>query len=121
MGLSHVPPDELAAWVAASCAEQGIPVRISDPLVVRQVAVLMGRSAGGSRARPRSARPAPADEQASVSPDRLNPANVQAPSPAHTRSDHHMVEDCPDDGLLSRQLQRAPLGRQRGAVARQTR
>jgi len=41
-GLSHLSADEVAAWVAASCAAQGLPVKVTDPGVVRRVAVLLG-------------------------------------------------------------------------------
>lgn len=33
----------LADWVAQSCAAQGLPVKLSDPDVLRQVGVLLGR------------------------------------------------------------------------------
>lgn len=41
-------PDELAAWVAESCAVQGLPVRVTDPTTVRQVAALLGASVRGA-------------------------------------------------------------------------
>jgi hypothetical protein len=36
-------PEELAARVARSCAAQGVPVKVTDALVVDQVAALLGR------------------------------------------------------------------------------
>lgn len=50
MGLSHLPADELAAWVEASCAAQGVPVKVTDAAVVRRVGMLLGAGADGSRA-----------------------------------------------------------------------
>jgi hypothetical protein len=34
-------PDELAAWVAASCATQGLQVKVTDPATLRRVGVLL--------------------------------------------------------------------------------
>lgn len=34
-------PDELAAWVAASCAAQGLGVKVTDPATLRRVGVLI--------------------------------------------------------------------------------
>lgn len=33
---------ELARWVVSSCAAQGVPVKVTDALVVHQVAALLG-------------------------------------------------------------------------------
>jgi len=56
MGLTS---EALAAWVAASCAAQGVPVHLTDPLVIQKVVALMGGAAGGRRALARSAGPMP--------------------------------------------------------------
>ena len=40
----------VAAWVAASCQAQGVPVAVSDPEVVRRVVTLLGGPVGGGRA-----------------------------------------------------------------------
>lgn len=34
--------DELAAWVVASCERQGVPVKVTDAVVVSRVVVLLG-------------------------------------------------------------------------------
>lgn len=34
---------EFTAWLTASCQSQGVPVIISDPSVIEQVAVLLGQ------------------------------------------------------------------------------
>ena len=37
---------ELRAWVEASCAQQGVPVKVTDPAVIASVSVLLtGRQA----------------------------------------------------------------------------
>jgi hypothetical protein len=38
MGVS---PEVVAAWLRASCAAQGVPVRVTDPQVLAQVAALV--------------------------------------------------------------------------------
>ena len=49
------PPDDLTerakAWVERSCAEQGIPVKITDPLVLAEVARIL--SLGREKRSPR--------------------------------------------------------------------
>ncbi|MCD2263959.1 hypothetical protein K3888_14760 [Dietzia aurantiaca] len=47
MGLSNFTREELAAWVTASCQEQGVPVKVTHPSAIRQVGVLLGVKAGG--------------------------------------------------------------------------
>ena len=51
MGLSALSAEDLAAWVAKSCAAQGVPVKVTDPAVLRQVGVLLTGQASGSGAR----------------------------------------------------------------------
>lgn len=53
MGLSNLPPEEIAALVVDSCAASGVPVKVTDPTVVRRVGVLLGAPVGGQRAHPR--------------------------------------------------------------------
>lgn len=54
----------VAAWVARTCAEQGVPERICDPAVLSKVCVVLasgmarGRAQGASA--PRTPRVAPA-------------------------------------------------------------
>lgn len=38
-------PGELAAWVSATCRQQGVPVTISNPATLATVATLLGRPA----------------------------------------------------------------------------
>ena len=39
-------PDEIAALVEASCRAQGLPVKVDDPTVLEEVALLLNRSDG---------------------------------------------------------------------------
>jgi len=55
-----VSPETLAAWVLASCAAQGLQVKVTDPSTIRRVGTLMGvgvsargKPSGRSRAEPR--------------------------------------------------------------------
>jgi hypothetical protein len=51
----HSGTDDLqaraAAWVEATCADQGVPVKLSDPLSLAKVAEMLaqGRQSGVSR------------------------------------------------------------------------
>lgn len=40
-----------AAWVEQACADQGVPIKLSDPLLLEKVAELLaqGRKTGSSR------------------------------------------------------------------------
>lgn len=51
--------DALRAWLAASCAAQGVPIVVSDPAVVAQVAALMGGRDSARRLPAGSAAPDP--------------------------------------------------------------
>lgn len=52
--------EQVAEWVRASCAEQGLPVVVSDPEVIRDVAVLAtGRLAEPADRKRRARTPVP--------------------------------------------------------------
>jgi hypothetical protein len=62
----------LAAWVEASCAAQGVPVRVTDPGVIARIGVLLGAAPGtDGRASGRSTA------VASESPDGFNAGRIQ--------------------------------------------
>ena len=44
------------AWVEASCAEQGVPVKVSDPVTVARVAELLAQARHTGRSRDSSKR-----------------------------------------------------------------
>ena len=43
--------EELTAWLTASCERQGVPVTVSDPSVIAQVAALLGHHHQGDTRR----------------------------------------------------------------------
>ena len=63
---------KLAAWVEASCAAQGVPVRVTDPGVIARIGVLLG-AAPGTDGRGSGRSTAAASEP----PDGPNPGRVQ--------------------------------------------
>ena len=64
--MARLSGDELAAWVAASCARSGVPLRITDPVAIRDVVVLLQ----GRDGRHAAQRPA-ADRSSSDPPDEI--------------------------------------------------
>jgi hypothetical protein len=90
MGLGP-DPAVVRAWVEQSCAGQGVAVKISDPLTVRRVGVLLGasdvggpgadggRTASGARAA-RAAR-VPRRRRVLQPPDGVDAGGVEAAGP----------------------------------------
>lgn len=109
-------PDDLAAWVTASCERHGVPAKITDAGVVAKVVVLMGEGADG-RGSGAPATPPTGRQPALQPPDRIDPARVEATRPGSSRSDHSVVEDRLDDGVLPVQPEVVPPGGEFGAVA----
>lgn len=101
MGLSG---GELAAWVTASCAAQGVPVKVTDALVVERVSALLGgRGAGCGRS------PAPGSSRSPLQlPDRLHSGGVESSGSGLAGSDDDVVHDGGDDGGLSGEVERRP-------------
>jgi len=100
---SAPPPDtgedrrgfDVTGWVAASCAAQGVPVKVTDARVVAKVAVLLG-----------AAPPA-----GSESPDGLDPAGVEGAAPG-TAGDDGVIEHGRHDGVSAVETETIPLGSQ---------
>lgn len=83
---------DVAQWVAASCARQGVAAKVTDARVVARVAVLFsGRRAG------------------SEPPDGLDPGRVKAASAADPGTDHRVVEHGCDDGVSPVEAEFGPL------------
>jgi hypothetical protein len=82
MGVSA---GEVAAWLAASCAEQGVPVLITDPRVLADVAALLSTL-------PASAGSAWAVGQSDL-PNRPDPARVEGSAALLPGVDDGVVED----------------------------
>lgn len=108
MGLSALSPDELRAFVEASCAAQGVPARVTDAAVLREVVVLLGGTAVTPRAHARSASTR-GDAAASQPPDRAHPRRVQGAGSRGAGGDDGVVEDGADDRVLAVEVQRRPL------------
>jgi hypothetical protein len=89
MAGRYFSPEAVAAWVHASCEEQGVPVVVRDPVVLAAVAVLVsGRAVPpGSRSRVRRDRPA-----GSESPDRPHPGGLDAAGSGCAGADDGVVE-----------------------------
>ncbi len=107
MGLSHLSAEEVAALVEASCAAQGVPVKITDPTLVRQVGALLGGRVGASRAHPRSGSTRDA-AGLSVAPHDADAGGVQLPGSLPARLDDDVVDQGFDDGVLSGEVQVVP-------------
>lgn len=108
MGLSHLTDAELAAWVASSCAAQGVPVKVTDPTVVRRVGTLRGAAGAGPRVRKRSGTRGPAPGVRSVSPGDGDAASFEHVDPGGSGSNRDVVDQGSDDGVLPRQVEVRP-------------
>lgn len=98
-------PDLVRAWLARTCGAQGVPVRITDPLLVEQVRALLtgkGRRPAPARKRGRSAGPV------SQSPDRPDSVGVEGARPALAGADDGVVEDRADDRGLPVEVEASP-------------
>lgn len=49
--MGKLTPAQVAEWLAASCAAQGVPVRVTNPQVLGQVAALLPPVGGEARSR----------------------------------------------------------------------
>ena len=100
----------VAAWVESTCAAQGVPVKVADPVALREVGVLLGAWAEGPRAHGARAPSTRASAQPLQPPSGLHPLGVQAvPSGGLGGQDRGVVEDSLDDGDLPGQVQPGPL------------
>ena len=96
--------EQLRAWVARSCVEQGVPLQVTDVLVLERVRVLLtGTAAPGGPPVIQAAV-----GTASESPDRLHPVRVQGAGAQDTGTDDGVVEHGADDRGLPGQVQLIP-------------
>ncbi|TFV65433.1 UNVERIFIED_ORG: hypothetical protein E4P37_10005 [Bacillus sp. AZ43] len=85
-----VTPEQVAAWLAASCAEQGLSVQVTDPHVLADVVALLSAQGGSGPARS-AGRGRPAE--ASDPPDGSDSGRVQGATAALSGVDDAVVED----------------------------
>lgn len=103
--MAGLTPEEIRAWVEASCTEQGVPVAVSDPSTLDRVVVLL---AGGAAAlAPQRGRRGAA--RGSELPDGTDAGGVEASTGSGAWADDGVVEDGGDDGLLTIEVEGAPL------------
>lgn len=107
--------DDVRALVERTCAEQGLPVQVTDRATVEQVVVLLGRTDGGGAPKrgSASAPPAPAGSEAPEGLDALDGNCSDASGAGH---DLYVVNQCLHDGALPVEVEFGPLLAQRSAV-----
>lgn len=92
-------PEQVAAFVAATCAAQGLQIKVTDPGAIRSVVTLLGGPRGGRRALARSASAARARDR-SEQPLRLDPVDVEFSGSGHSGQDDDVVDQGAHDGDL---------------------
>lgn len=101
----RVSGDGVRAWVESTCAAQGVPVVVTDPVVLRRVGALLTGIAGDV---PRRASAEHAPGGRSQPPDRLHPVGVEHLRAGGAGEDDCMVEQGPHDGVLPVEVQGRP-------------
>jgi hypothetical protein len=101
MGLSHVPADEVAAWVEASCIAQGVSGRSADLVMIARVVILLRGGRDGDGARQAKRGPVTARRRNSGAPDRDYTIVVEPIGLALCRVDDDVLDDGGDDGRLA--------------------
>lgn len=99
-------PDRVRAWLEASCAAQGVPVVVTDALVLARVAALVSGTAGAA-ARRVSAEAGPAGR--SRPPLGLHAVDVQGARSWGAGGDDDVLDQGADHSRLPVQVQRPPL------------
>ncbi len=49
--MAKLTREQVAAWLATSCAAQGVPVKVTDPQTLAKVAALLTPAGGAPRSR----------------------------------------------------------------------
>lgn len=102
--MAGLSDDDIAVWVASSCAAQGVPVKITDPEAVRRVGVLLrAADATGPQAKLRPVRRHSSQPPLGNDSGRIEPVDAGA---VHDGVVHHGA----DDGPLPVEVQPRPLG-----------
>lgn len=88
-------PAVVSEWVEASCASQGLPLRVADLGILADVAGLLGATPGAGRAAHHRTA------QASGAPDGSEAAGVEAVVAAPSGSDDDVIDNRGDDRGLA--------------------
>lgn len=94
--------DELAAWVSASCARHGVPVKVTDTAVIARAVTLLSSGA----VRPQRGR---SPRKGLQPPDGIDAVGVQGRRAGRARPNHSVVQDRCDNGVLPSEVERGPL------------
>ena len=103
--MARLTDEEVLAFVVASCAAQGVPVKVTDPLVLGKVALLLGsrgRTVRGPRQRVPAVGPAPSE-----APGDVHPVRVEG-SGAGAGTDRGPIDHGGDDGGLPGEVEFGP-------------
>lgn len=103
MGHVGLSAEQVAEWVIASCAAQGVAAKVTDPTVIGQVRTLLNGAAPDGLTRS-GKRPA---LHRSKPPGRPHSAGIEPV--ADGRTDDRMIEHRSDDGALTVEVQLGPL------------
>lgn len=95
--------EQVAAWVQRTCAEQGVPVYVSDAATIDRVVTLLR---GGTAERTRAERGSTARSARSDSPDGPDAVGVERSPGDLGLVDDGVVKDGLDDGGLSGEVER---------------
>ena len=108
--MAGVTPEQIRAWVEASCAQQGVPVAVTDPATVERIVVLLGGTGREGPGRGAATRRGlqPPDRGDAVGAERFGG------SPG---ADGGVVEDGGDDGALAVEVEPGPFVAEPVAVA----
>jgi hypothetical protein len=96
--------EEFAAWLTASCEHQGVPLIVTDPVVIARIGAVLGYP-----------RPVPDRVQRRReienldTPDRLDAVDVQAASTRDAQSNDGVIEHRADDRAPTAHDQIGPL------------
>ena len=97
-----VDPEALKAWVETSCALQGVPVFVADPVIMSRVGNLVG--AGVPARAPAGARRDPASQI----PDRADAGGAELAALGDRGIDGGVVQNGGHDRRLAFQVHRRP-------------
>ena len=95
---------DLAAFVEASCARHGVPVKITDVAVHRNVALLLSGRAGRSTAQRDADRRTGSDP-----PNEINTVGIERSTTHLGGSNDDVIEHRADNGVLSGEVEFGPL------------